>query len=136
MQKVKCADRALLRSPVFINLLARALALDWRSNMPNLANLLQMLLWIGVVIAVFNVIIFVHELGHNFGFYHSSSIYCGKSDYTKFNDKDLLDITNVNINKGRIPLKAVQEVQKRGLRKYVNRTINSFDFDSEGNFIN
>ena len=64
MQKVKCADRALLRSPVFINLLARALALDWRSNMPNLANLLQMLLWIGVVIAVFNVIIFVHELGH------------------------------------------------------------------------
>jgi len=58
------------------------------------------------------------------------------TDYTKFNDKDLLDITNVNINKGRIPLKAVQEVQKRGLRKYVNRTINSFDFDSEGNFIN
>ena len=64
MQKVKCADRALLRSPVFINLLVRTLALDWRSNMPNLANLLQMLLWIGVVIAVFNVIIFVHELGH------------------------------------------------------------------------
>ena len=64
MQKVKLADRAHLRSPVFINLLARTLALDWPTNMPNLANLLQMLLWIGVVIAVFNVIIFVHELGH------------------------------------------------------------------------
>ena len=56
------------------------------------------------------------------------------TDYTKFNDKDLLDITNVNINKGGIPLKAVQEVQKRGLRIYVNRTINSFDFDSKGKF--
>jgi len=27
----------------------------------------------------------IHELGHNFNFYHSSTIYCGKSDYTKFN---------------------------------------------------
>ena len=27
----------------------------------------------------------IHELGHNFYFYHSSSIYCGNSDYTKFN---------------------------------------------------
>jgi hypothetical protein len=27
----------------------------------------------------------VHELGHNFGYYHSSAMYCGKSDYTKFN---------------------------------------------------
>lgn len=52
------------------------------------------------------------------------------TDYTKFNDKDLLDITDVNINKGGIPFKAVQEVQKRGLRKYFNRTINSFDFDN------
>jgi hypothetical protein len=26
-----------------------------------------------------------HELGHNFGFYHSSSMYCKGSDYTKFN---------------------------------------------------
>jgi hypothetical protein len=27
----------------------------------------------------------IHELGHNFRFYHSSKIYCDKSDYTKFN---------------------------------------------------
>ena len=27
----------------------------------------------------------IHELGHNFNFYHSSTIYCGNSDYTKFN---------------------------------------------------
>jgi hypothetical protein len=27
----------------------------------------------------------MHELGHNFSFYHSSTIYCEKSDYTKFN---------------------------------------------------
>jgi hypothetical protein len=27
----------------------------------------------------------VHELGHNFGYYHSSSMYCKSSDYTKFN---------------------------------------------------
>ena len=26
-----------------------------------------------------------HELGHNFGYRHSSAMYCGKSDYTKFN---------------------------------------------------
>jgi len=58
------------------------------------------------------------------------------TNYTTFSDKDLLDITNININKGGIPLKAVQEVQKRGLRKYVNRTVNSHDFDSKGNFIN
>jgi|DEB0MinimDraft_12_1074336.scaffolds.fasta_scaffold00020_46 hypothetical protein len=57
------------------------------------------------------------------------------TDYTKFNDNDLLDITNVNINKGAIPFKAVQEVQKRGLRKYVSRTINSNDFDSKGDFV-
>jgi hypothetical protein len=45
-----------------------------------------------------------------------------------------LDITDVNINKGGIPFKAVQEVQKRGLRKSVNRTVNSHDFDSNGKF--
>ena len=27
----------------------------------------------------------IHELGHNFNFYHSSTIYCENSDYTKFN---------------------------------------------------
>ena len=27
----------------------------------------------------------IHELGHNFNFYHSSNIYCDNSDYTKFN---------------------------------------------------
>jgi hypothetical protein len=29
--------------------------------------------------------VLIHELGHNFGYYHSSAMYCGKSDYTKFN---------------------------------------------------
>ena len=50
-------------------------------------------------------------------------------------DKELLNLTNPIINKGAIPLKAVQEVQKRGLKKFVNRTINSHDFDAKGNFI-
>jgi len=50
-------------------------------------------------------------------------------------DKEVLEITNVNTNKGAIPLKAVKECQKRGLRHYVNRTINSQDFDIKGNFI-
>ena len=27
----------------------------------------------------------IHELGHNFNFYHSSTMYCKGSDYTKFN---------------------------------------------------
>jgi hypothetical protein len=27
----------------------------------------------------------IHELGHNFNFYHSSTLFCSKSDYTKFN---------------------------------------------------
>ena len=34
---------------------------------------------------VFNTKTLIHELGHNFNFYHSSTIYCNKSDYTKFN---------------------------------------------------
>jgi hypothetical protein len=33
----------------------------------------------------FGTTILIHELGHNFNFYHSSTIYCGNSDYTKFN---------------------------------------------------
>jgi hypothetical protein len=57
------------------------------------------------------------------------------TDYTKFDDKALLDITDIDVNKGGIPFKAVQEVQKRGLRKYVNRTVNTNDFDSNGKFI-
>jgi hypothetical protein len=56
-------------------------------------------------------------------------------NYSKLTNKQLLDLTNPLINKGAIPLKAVQEVQKRGLRKYVNRTINSHDFNAKGNFI-
>ena len=34
----------------------------------------------------------IHELGHNFTFYHSSNIYCDNSDYTKFN------ATNCSVN--------------------------------------
>ena len=34
----------------------------------------------------------IHELGHNFNFYHSSNIYCDNSDYTKFN------ATNCSVN--------------------------------------
>lgn len=56
-------------------------------------------------------------------------------NYTKLSNKELLDITDIKINKGGIPFKAVEEVKKRGLRKYINRTINSHDFDSNGNFI-
>jgi hypothetical protein len=33
----------------------------------------------------FSTTTLIHELGHNFNFYHSSTIYCDKSDYTKFN---------------------------------------------------
>ena len=57
-------------------------------------------------------------------------------NYTELSDKELLEITDININKGGIPLQAVNEVRRRGLKKFVNRTINSFDFDSKGNFIN
>jgi hypothetical protein len=34
----------------------------------------------------------IHELGHNFNFFHSSNIYCDNSDYTKFN------ATNCSVN--------------------------------------
>jgi len=56
-------------------------------------------------------------------------------EYQKMTDKELMNLTNPLINKGAIPFKAVHEVQKRGLKKYVNRTINSHDFDAKGNFI-
>lgn len=57
-------------------------------------------------------------------------------NYTELSDEELLKITDRNINKGGIPFQAVNEVRKRGLKKFVNRTINSFDFDSKGDFIN
>ena len=37
---------------------------------------------------VFGTTTLIHELGHNFNFYHSSTIDCGESDYTKFNSTD------------------------------------------------
>ena len=33
----------------------------------------------------FSTTTLIHELGHNFNFYHSSTIFCGKSDFAKFN---------------------------------------------------
>lgn len=36
-------------------------------------------------LASFSTTTLIHELGHNFNFYHSSTIFCGKSDYSKFN---------------------------------------------------
>jgi len=39
------------------------------------------------------------------------------TDFKTLTDKELLDLTDAKINKGGIPFKAVQEVQKRG---YVN----------------
>ena len=38
-----------------------------------------------LTLRVFNTTTLIHELGHNFNFYHSSTIYCDKSDFTKFN---------------------------------------------------
>ena len=38
-------------------------------------------------------------------------------DYTKMSDRDLINIVDPNINKGGIPLPAVTEAQKRGIRK-------------------
>jgi hypothetical protein len=46
-------------------------------------------------------------------------------DYTKMSDRDLINIVDPNINKGGIPLAAVAEAQKRGIRKMSNRTIHS-----------
>ena len=37
-------------------------------------------------------------------------------DYSKWTDKALLDITDVKLNLGGIPFRAVQECQKRKLR--------------------
>jgi hypothetical protein len=57
------------------------------------------------------------------------------TDYKKFSDEDLLKITDANLNKGGIPFKAVQEVQRRGLKRFISRTINSSDFHQSSNFI-
>ena len=38
-----------------------------------------------LILRSFETGILIHELGHNFNFYHSSTLYCEKSDYTKFN---------------------------------------------------
>jgi len=47
-------------------------------------------------------------------------------DYSKISDRDLINIVDPNINKGGIPLAAVVEAQKRGLRKKTRRkTIHS-----------
>jgi len=39
------------------------------------------------------------------------------TDYTKLSNEELLKIIDPNINHGGIPLAAVAEAQKRGLRK-------------------
>jgi hypothetical protein len=39
------------------------------------------------------------------------------TDYTKLSNEELIQIVDININKGGIPLAAVAEAQKRGLRK-------------------
>ena len=48
-----------------------------------------------------------------------------KTDFTTWTDKEILEYINPNINKGGILFSAVQESQKRGLKKYVNRTVHS-----------
>ena len=48
-----------------------------------------------------------------------------KIDYTKLSDKELISIVDPSINKGAIPLSAVSEAQKRGLKKKAKRTIHS-----------
>jgi hypothetical protein len=40
-----------------------------------------------------------------------------KIDYTKLSNEELSQIVDPNINRGGIPLAAVAEAQKRGLRK-------------------
>ncbi len=56
-------------------------------------------------------------------------------DVTTWTDKQILEHINPKINNGGILFSAVQESQKRRLKKYVNRTIHSNDFDAKGNFI-
>ena len=56
-------------------------------------------------------------------------------EYSNLTDQEILDLTNPSKNKGAIPLGAVQEKQKRKLSIFVNRDLNSHDFDKKGNFI-
>jgi len=67
--------------------------------------------------------------------YYPYLCYMKNKDWTKATDKEILDIIDIKKNKGGIPYVAVQESQKRGLKKYVNRTINSHDFDENGKWI-
>jgi hypothetical protein len=46
-------------------------------------------------------------------------------DYTTWTDQEILNITDINLNKRGIPYKAVQECQKRKLRKYTTKTVTS-----------
>lgn len=46
-------------------------------------------------------------------------------DYSKMTDNELLSIVDPNVNKGGIPLLAVMEAQKRGLKKMSRKTITS-----------
>ena len=49
-------------------------------------------------------------------------------DNFKINDKKILELGDVNINKYDIPYKTVQN---RGLKKFPNRNITNDDFDSQ-----
>jgi hypothetical protein len=46
-------------------------------------------------------------------------------DYTKLSDEELMKIVDPNVNKGGIPLAAVKEAEKRGLKKGYRGTYHS-----------
>jgi len=46
-------------------------------------------------------------------------------NFKKLTNQELLDLTDININKGGIPYLAVCEVRKRGLRKFTTKTVTS-----------
>jgi len=46
-------------------------------------------------------------------------------DYSKLSNADLIAIVDPNVNQGGIPLAAVAEANKRGLKKRAKGTINS-----------
>tara|TARA_R110001606_G_scaffold271017_1_gene419566 strand:+ start:241 stop:417 length:177 start_codon:yes stop_codon:yes gene_type:complete len=48
-----------------------------------------------------------------------------KATLEELTDQELLDLTDININKGGIPYLAVCEVRKRGLRKFTSKTVTS-----------